>query len=152
MMQRFTVRLGFACAMVLAADAAMAHEQLIFDPPAEGRFVPYSGSLPPCNYWRVLSEITNRFAGREVTYWGSGLEIVNVDEIHEIGHRTNGPTYIPRRYCAARGDFNDGVSRGISYEIGESLGFAGVGWGVKWCVVGLDRDRAYAPRCKMVGP
>jgi hypothetical protein len=144
--------LSLVFAGALAAFAASSHEPVQFDPPAEGRFVPYASDLPPCNDWRVLSEITNRFAGREAVYWGSGLAVVNVDEIHEIGYRTNGETYIPRRYCAARGDFNDGISRGISYEIGENLGFVGIGWGVTWCVVGLDRNHAYSPRCKMTGP
>lgn len=151
-MAAFILRWGFALAAALAATSVGAREQYIFDPPAEERFVPYSGSLPPCNYWQVVSEIANNFVNREAAYWGSGLALVNVDEIHEIGHRTNGETYIPRRFCAARGDFNDGVSRGIAYEINEGLGFAGIGWGVTWCVVGLDRNHAYSPRCKMVGP
>lgn len=151
-MRRILSRFGVLCASFLFAFSAAAHEPLFFDPPAEGRFLPYTGALPPCNYWKVISEISSGFANREITYWGSGLEIVNVDEIHEIGYRTNGATYIPRRYCAARGDFNDGISRGISFEIAENLGFTGVGWGVTWCVVGLDRNHAYSPRCKMVGP
>jgi hypothetical protein len=25
-------------------------------------------------------------------------------------------------------------------------------WGVEWCVVGLDRNWAYNPRCKMARP
>jgi hypothetical protein len=151
-MQRFLLGFGLVCVALFSAFGAAAGEPLRFDPPAEARFPPYTGSLPPCNDWAVVSEIANRFANREVTYWDSGLAILNFDEIHEIGYRTNGPTYIPRRYCAARGDFNDGISRGVSYEIGENLGFNGIGWGVTWCVVGLDRERAYAPRCKMVGP
>jgi hypothetical protein len=28
----------------------------------------------------------------------------------------------------------------------------GASWGVEWCVVGLDRDWAYNPRCKMARP
>jgi hypothetical protein len=140
------------CAGLLSVSEAGAGELLQFDPPAEARFLPFSGALPACNDWAVVSEIANRFANREITYWNSGLALLSVDEIQETGYRTNGPTYIPRRYCAARGDFNDGLSRGVRYEIGAGLGFNGMGWGVTWCVVGLDRDHAYSPHCKMAGP
>jgi hypothetical protein len=38
------------------------------------------------------------------------------------------------------------------YNIGEDLGFIGASWGVEWCVVGLDRNYAYAPACTMALP
>jgi len=28
----------------------------------------------------------------------------------------------------------------------------GWGWGVEWCVVGLDRNLAYAPSCSVLRP
>jgi len=31
-------------------------------------------------------------------------------------------------------------------------GMIGASWGVEWCVVGLDRNWAYNPRCKMARP
>ena len=38
------------------------------------------------------------------------------------------------------------------YNIGEDLGIIGYGYGVEWCVVGLDREFAYAPSCRVLRP
>ena len=46
----------------------------------------------------------------------------------------------------------DGVRRAVHYAIVEDAGFIGAGWGVEWCVVGLDRNWAYHPSCRMARP
>ena len=38
------------------------------------------------------------------------------------------------------------------YDIGEDLGMIGWGYGVEWCVVGLDRNHAYEPACGALRP
>ena len=38
------------------------------------------------------------------------------------------------------------------YSITEDGGMIGVGYGVEWCVVGLDREWSYNPRCRWPGP
>ncbi len=82
-----------------------------------------------------------------------GLRILGFERIQEIGYRTNGLDYIPRRYCVALADMNDGKIREISYSIDQDLGIIGwFGFGVEWCVGGLDRNDAYAPNCKMARP
>ena len=48
-------------------------------------------------------------------------------------------------------DSND-KSRTVIYDIGEGLGIIGLGYGVEWCVVGLDRNLAYAPACSSLRP
>ena len=40
----------------------------------------------------------------------------------------------------------------VYYSIIEKGGFAGVGWGVEWCVVGYDHNLAYAPNCRAARP
>jgi hypothetical protein len=45
-----------------------------------------------------------------------------------------------------------GVRRAVHYAIVEDAGYLGVTWGVEWCVVGLDRNWAYSPACKMARP
>jgi hypothetical protein len=40
----------------------------------------------------------------------------------------------------------------VYYWIGEDTGIIGATWGVRWCVVGLDRNWAYNPACKMARP
>ena len=120
--------------------------------PAERRYFPFSGALPSCADPSVLERVSSQFAGVEAEYWKSELKIVSYDFIREISYRGNGLDFIPRRYCQAKGIFNDGRVRPVTYNIGEELGFSSYGFGVELCVGGLDREFAYAPNCKMVRP
>ncbi len=120
--------------------------------PAEKRFSPYDAVLPSCNDPAVFERIQSRFYQRETEYWNTGLEILGFDQPGEIGFRSNGLDYIPRRYCTARAILNDQKTRMVSYAIGEDLGIIGYGFDVDWCLAGLDRNNAYAPACKMARP
>ena len=120
--------------------------------PAEERYAPYSGDLPACDDPGVLAQISGRFAHREAGYWQSSLRIAGYDRVQEIGLRSNGLDYIPRRYCVARALVDDSQPRTVVYQIEEGLGVIGWGYGVQWCVVGLDRNLAYAPACSALRP
>jgi pullulanase/glycogen debranching enzyme len=103
-------------------------------------------------YPRELADLAPQFAGVENEYWKSDLKIVSYDFIREISYRGDGLDLIPRRYCRAKGIFNDGRVRPVTYNIGEELGFSSYGFGVELCVGGLDRENAYAPNCSMARP
>jgi hypothetical protein len=120
--------------------------------PAERRYSPYNNAVPACDDPAVFERIQGRFHDRESEFWNTGLEIANILEVKEIGYKSNGEDYIPRRYCTARAYFNDAKPRQLSYSINEDLGIIGIGFGVEWCVAGLDRNDAYAPNCKMARP
>ena len=112
----------------------------------------YSGHLPECHDSSALSQIASRFAGKEYKFWNSGLTIVNFDRIHETGNRPWNPDTIPRRFCRATAMVSDGRKRAVYFWIGEDTGRIGADWGVEWCVVGLDRNWAFNPACKMARP
>jgi len=40
-------------------------------------------------------------------------------------------------------------AKSIYYSIAEDTGMIGASWGVNFCVVGLDRNMAYSPGCRM---
>ncbi|QGM98910.1 hypothetical protein [Methylocystis parvus] len=152
---RISAGASIVTAVVLLANGAasdVSAAQREYDPPAEYRYLPYSGAIPSCADPGVLREITDTFAWREVQYWNSGLAIVNYESVAETGYRTNGATYIPRRFCQAEAMFDDGRRRRVVYNVGEALGFIGLGSGVTWCVVGLDRNHAFSPNCRAAGP
>lgn len=112
-----------------------------------GLFGPrYDGAVPPCE--AALGAITAQFAEKESTFWNSALQITGYDRVHETAFRPWTSDNIPRRYCNARAMLNDGKPRTVEYSIIEDGGFAGYGPGVEWCVVGLDRNWAYNPRCR----
>jgi hypothetical protein len=120
--------------------------------PAERRFLPFSGRVDACDDPSVLRALTERFQIRENHYWRSGLRLLAFDEIRDHGYRTDGYDLIPRRYCQARGAFNDDKYRQVVYWIGEKQGFAGYGFGVEWCIEGLDRNYAFGPDCQAARP
>ncbi|MGO9134040.1 MAG: hypothetical protein ACLP8A_08340 [Methylovirgula sp.] len=120
--------------------------------PAEKRYDYYSGRLPACGDPSVLERIQSRFHDRESEFWKSGLDIAGFDAVREVGMRSHGLDYIPRRYCVARAQFNDRSARSVSYTIVEGEGMIGFGFGVDWCVAGLDRNYAAAPNCQLDRP
>lgn len=113
---------------------------------------PYTGRLPACEDPAVHSKVAGAFAETERVYWRSQLQLTTFQRPREIGYRTWGYAFVPRRFCSARTVTTDGHKREVVYNIAEAQGFAGVGWGVEWCVSGLDRPRAYSPGCKMARP
>jgi hypothetical protein len=120
--------------------------------PAETRLTPYSGNLAACSSSEVISHFTSQFGAREAEYWQSGLSIVAVDRVSEIGFRTWGHDFIPRRYCSARVLLNNNRFAKVDYAIRDRLGLFMWGWDVDWCVIGLDRHKSYAPECRMARP
>lgn len=140
---------GVALALLFASGvAAQARPQT----PAEERDAPYSGIVPPCSDPSSLREIQAHFAERESTYWQSGLQIAQFEDVREIGFRSNGLDYIPRRYCQAHILMSDQKVRLVDYSIVEAGGSIGYTDGVVWCVVGLDRLDGFSPACKMARP
>ncbi|MGJ0505843.1 MAG: hypothetical protein ACR652_01650 [Methylocystis sp.] len=145
--------LGVALVAFVGGGASGALAQMReHDPPAEYRYPPYTGAMRLCSDPTVLNEISFSFADREADYWNSGLTIESFYPPEEFGYRTNGLSYLPRRYCRTLALFNDGVVRKVVYNVGEALGFIGVDSGVTWCVEGLDRNHAFSPNCRAAGP
>jgi len=137
---------------LLFCAAASAEPRPGDTPPAEQRQSGFPPVYETCGSESVQAEIMLAFMARERDYWSSSLEIVAFERIAETGNRTNGLSYIPRRYCRAEALFNDGRRRSIVYNIGSQNGFIGAGPGIIWCVEGLDRERAYGPNCRAAGP
>jgi len=123
-----------------------------FGVPSEQRFIPFSADIPNCDDHDTVWWIKNRFDHTQATFWKSSLEIVNIDRIKEIGFRSNGATYIPRRYCVGRAELSDKKFHTVIYQIQERTGFAGYSNGDEWCVIGFDHDFAYAPACSALRP
>ena len=142
---RLTLSLG---AVVLLFGIAQARPLT----PAEQRDSPYAGIVKACEDPSAIGYIQGAFAARESEYWHSGLSIVAMDDVREIGFRSNGLDYIPRRYCVARALLSNQKVRMVSYAIVEAGGSIGFTDNVVWCVDGLDRNDAFAPGCKMARP
>ena len=110
----------------------------------------YEGVLPVCE--AGLDTIAARFAQKEGRFWNSDLQIEGFERVREIAFSPWAEGTIPRRFCSALALVSDGRKHAVYYSIGEDTGMIGASWGVEWCVVGLDRNWAYNPRCKMARP
>lgn len=141
---------AFALALSFAAPRAEAANLLELNFWLSGPN--YSGDVPACDEQAALNLIAQRFSETEQRFWASNLAITQFEKLSEIAFEPWGPQYLPRRYCKGTIYTNDARKRAIYYSIVEAGGFIGAGWGVEWCVVGLDRNYAYAPSCKMARP
>jgi len=150
-----TLRLALAPGLALAALAAVPAQAANW---LEMNFwlsgPRYDAVVPACEDPAVLNKIMARFAEKERAFWQSALFIVEIDRVRETAFRPwrGAPDSIPRRYCSGVAMVSDTRARPIYYWIGEDLGWIGASWGVEWCVVGLDRNWAYNPRCTMAKP
>jgi hypothetical protein len=112
----------------------------------------YDGDLPGCDAASALGIISSNFAHKEGRFWNSALTIQGYEEVREVAFRPWASNAIPRRFCTALALVSDGLKHPVHYAIGETTGMIGAGFGVEWCVVGLDRNWAFNPACKMARP
>jgi len=152
------VKALYLAIFALLAMGASASAQNVLR--AEERYIPYSGNLPSCDAPWAVQTIMWRFQQTRSEFWHSDLQMLFFDRIRELGYRSNGLSYIPRRYCAARVFLNDCdprvddrcKGRAVIYAIGENTNMIGWNDGVMWCVIGLDPSLAYAPNCQALKP
>jgi hypothetical protein len=150
-----SVMLAASAATGEAADLATRHRGYTVYPGPE--VVTDQGIVPTCTDPSVIGAVTERFAATEGDDWNSAAAIVTVSNPHQIAYRPWGPDFVVRRDCAAEAAVLDRTAppvrdHAVYYVVVDQDGFAGVGWGVQWCVVGYDRAYAFAPDCKMMRP
>jgi hypothetical protein len=150
------LRSGFAAAAAVAAAWIACTGQLSAASFWEKNFwlsgPRYDAVVPLCNEAGPLDAVQSRFAAKEYRFWNTNLEIVGFEKVREVSFRPWDADTIPRRFCQATALVNDGKKRPVYFSIVEDGGFASIGWGVEWCVVGFDRNLAYNPACRMARP
>jgi hypothetical protein len=112
----------------------------------------YDRVMPACDYPGALDRIISQFRTKEFGFWNSELRIVGVEDIKETAEMPWAAQSIPRRFCSGTAVINDGAKHPMYYSIAEDTGMIGMDWGVNFCVVGLDRNDAYSPRCRAAKP
>ncbi|HZC55275.1 MAG TPA: hypothetical protein VE396_04400 [Xanthobacteraceae bacterium] len=112
----------------------------------------YERVMPACDYPAALDRIIAQFRTKEFGFWNSELRIIGVEDIKETAEMPWAAQSIPRRFCNGTAVINDGARHPMYYSIAEDTGMIGMDWGVNFCVVGLDRNDAYSPRCRAAKP
>jgi hypothetical protein len=138
--------------LILGAAIASVNATGVLAGPLERLITGYHGQIPPCDDSWALATISWRFGYKEARFWGSSESVAQFGDVREIAYRPWGPSFVPRRYCSAKVRLASLRDTTVYYSIIEKGGFAGVGYGVEWCVVGYDRNLAYAPNCRAARP
>lgn len=140
--------LAILAAAVGAAAPAVAENFTFYrDAHRDG---PWKG--PACDDPKVLGRIASHFDQAEAAYWHTGIRMAHITEARESAFRDWDPLIIATRYCTGSAYLTDGRNYGLVYWLRSEQSFAGVSWGVQFCLLGRDRDFAYAPACKMLRP
>jgi hypothetical protein len=152
MVRRLALQLVIAVSASVATLAALAPAQAagILEKGIYMTGTRFDGDLPACE--AGLSTVASRFALKESRFWNSNLEILDFERVREVAFRPWERGTIPRRFCTAVAHVSDGKKHTVNYVIGEDTAQIGWSWGVEFCVVGLDRNWAYNPSCKMARP
>ena len=99
----------------------------------------------------MLPSVSSQFSEKEKKFWNSDLTITGYSHVREIAVRP-WPNNIPRRFCTAKAMISDGRPRTVNFSVIEDGGFASIGSGVEFCVIGLDRNWAFNPACRAARP
>jgi len=105
---------------------------------------------PPCTDQALADRIVGRFNAVEETYWGGRIAMRDVVALREVATRDRTEALVARRWCHGTAVFADGVRRRIVVELGANTGHLGVGYGLSYCIHGLDRHWTYAPACRVL--
>jgi hypothetical protein len=146
------LKVAFGAALLASAFTAQAGAASWFEKNIYLSGPRYDSVVPSCDTPWALSTIQSRFGTKEGLYWNSSLQITDFDRVREVAFRPWANGTIPRRFCTARVLVSDGRWRPVHYSIIEDGGMIGANFGVEWCVVGVDRNWAYNPACKMAKP
>ena len=109
--------------------------------------------LPNCDAPRVANTIMRRFNSAESKYPAHGLKIAQLSGPDETRTDLRDDEFgdiplVPMRLCAATATMSNGATYRMNYSIEAKSGFAGVLWGVEFCVDGLDASFAYNGDCR----
>jgi hypothetical protein len=143
---------AFAATLLLTAGTGGANAANFFEKNFWLSGPRYDAVVPLCEDSAALAKIQARFAEKESRFWNSDLQIVDFLGVRQVAMRPWAVDTMPRRFCTGTVVVSDGKKRRVNYWIGEDTGIIGATWGVEWCVVGLDRNWAYNPACRMALP
>ena len=112
----------------------------------------YDALVPLCDDRACWARSARRFAHKEGEFWNSNLEIVGIDRVREAGVPPLGTRRRSRAGSAAASRASPTAAPRRALFDPRDLRLARRRWGVEWCVVGLDRNWAYNPSCRMARP
>jgi hypothetical protein len=105
---------------------------------------------PLCGDRHVLARIMERFAWAEQNTWRRGFEMASLLNPRLRHTDLDGPSLISRVYCQADAQMTNQLQHTVYYAIEAEMGFASVGNGIDFCVLGLDPWYVHDDACRTV--
>lgn len=106
--------------------------------------------IPTCADAGLASRVVDQFNDVERTYWQGRNTMTALAGMLENGFHPARDDKVARRWCRGVALFADGARREIVLELSADTGFVGIGYGLAYCVQGLDRHFTYAPNCRVL--
>ncbi|TPW32062.1 hypothetical protein [Pararhizobium mangrovi] len=104
-----------------------------------------------CAQHGTLATIDSEFDYRARNYLHAPLAITDFRDARLIAYHPYDPTHLVRRiYCEATVVMQGSPPRPIYYLIESTMGFAGIGDRVEYCIAGLDPWHVYGSHCSTV--
>ena len=103
-----------------------------------------------CANPHILGRIKNRFAWAERHTWHRGFMMASLSNPRVNYPMLNGPSMISQVRCIADATMTDKTQRTVFYSVEAEMGFASLGKGVDFCVLGLDPWRIHDDECRTV--
>jgi len=105
---------------------------------------------PLCADPKILARIMERFAWAERHTWHRGFEMSALTEPRLRYPVLNGPSLIAHVHCQANAAMTNQTRRTVYYTVEAEMGFASIGKGIDFCVVGLDPWHVHNEACRTV--
>jgi len=112
--------------------------------------LPHLQSFPTCGEPKVLATIIKKFNWAEKNTWQRGFQLDAIERVREGQVFDSVDALIPRRYCRGHALLTNGKHQSVYYLIEGGQGFAGTGFGVTFCVGGLDPWRTNDGSCRVL--
>ena len=104
--------------------------------------------MPRCDDPSIYGQIV---ADSRSRYWASSVTVVDIDA-RKAPTRKYWPQDMPRRFCEGAIKTQSGAESPINYPVYFAIIGSSSGYDLAWCVVGLDRQWAYDPQCRLARP
>lgn len=142
---------SLACSVLFAASSVLTASAADYIRPVPAARAYAAPSV--CGESAVLGAIDRSFDYRNAHYLHAHLDIVGFRGAHELHYRPSDATHlIARTYCEATAVMNDNRPRPVWYLIETTMGYAGIGDNVEYCLAGLDPWHVYGSHCASVRP
>ena len=99
---------------------------------------------------KILARIMERFAWAEEHTWHRGFIMAALTNPRLRYPALDGPSLIAHVHCMADASMTNQTERTVYYTVEAEMGFASIGKGVDFCVLGLDPWHVHDYACRTV--